>query len=107
MSTKSRAGGGKASFQSPARSGFGGFGGFPTTSSTLSYVFEPPDLSAVSDANVVVSFKNLLKKDSTTKVKALNDLIAYVEAHPQENNGGVEEAVLDAWVSCSRLYLHH
>ena len=59
---------------------------------------EPPDLSSISDANVVVSFKNLLKKDATTKAKALDDLVAYVEAHPYEQDGGAEEAVLEAWV---------
>lgn len=99
MSTKSRTGGGKNAFQSPARLGLGGFGGFSTTSSTLSYISEPPDLAAVSDANVVVSLKNLLKKDSTTKAKGLDDLLLYVQAHPHEKGGGVEEPVLDAWVS--------
>jgi hypothetical protein len=99
MSSKKPAAGGKSSFQSPARSGLGGFGGFATTSSTLSYIAEPPDLTAVSDANVVVSLKNLLKKDSTTKAKALDDLLLYVQAHPYEKDGGVEEPVLDAWVS--------
>lgn len=99
MSSKKTAASGKSSFQSPARSGFGGFGGFATTSSTLSYISEPPDLAAVSDANVVVSLKNLLKKDSTTKAKALDDLLLYVQEHPYGKDGGVEEPVLDAWVS--------
>jgi hypothetical protein len=80
--------------------GFGGFGGFgsSSTGSTLSYLFEPPNLSSISDANVIVCFKNLLKKDSTTKSKALEDLLAYVQAHPHEEGGGAEESILEAWV---------
>ncbi|CZT43733.1 uncharacterized protein RSE6_03809 [Rhynchosporium secalis] len=77
--------------------GFGGFGS-ASSGSTLSYLTEPPNLSAISDANVVVAFKNLSKKDGTTKSKALEDLRAYVQAHPFEQDGGVEDAVLEAWV---------
>lgn len=94
-SNKPRAFGSKA-FSSPRPSGFGGF---TTASSSLSYVSEPPDLAAVSDANAVVSLKNLLKKDSTTRAKALDDLILHAQAHPYEKDGGVEDPVLDAWVS--------
>ncbi|EMR66203.1 putative c3hc4 type (ring finger) zinc finger containing protein [Eutypa lata UCREL1] len=92
---KSRALGGKA-FSS---SGFGGFGGFTTSSSgsNLSYLAEPPDFSLISDANVVVSLKNLQKKDATTKAKALEELVTYVQAHPYEQHGGVEDPILDAW----------
>ncbi|KAK2070536.1 hypothetical protein P8C59_005021 [Phyllachora maydis] len=74
-----------------------GFGGFSKSASRLSYVFQPPSFSDISDANVIVAFKNLLKKDSTTKSKALEELIAYAAAHPHED-GGTEDAVLDAWV---------
>ncbi len=77
--------------------GLGGFGS-AASSSTLSYLTEPPKLSAISDANVVVAFKNLSKKDGTTKSKALEDLRAYVQAHPFELDGGVEDAILEAWV---------
>ncbi|KAF7561929.1 hypothetical protein G7046_g2214 [Stylonectria norvegica] len=77
--------------------GFGGFGA-PDSGSSLSYLTEPPSFSAVSDPNVVVSLKNILKKDSTTKAKALEDLVAYAQAHPYDNEGGVEEAVLEVWV---------
>jgi E3 ubiquitin-protein ligase listerin len=81
-----------------------GFGGFGTVfaGSTLSYLSEPPNLSSITDANVVVAFKNLLKKDSTTKAKGLEDLRSYVQSHPYEHDGGVEEPVLEAWVG----YLH-
>ncbi|KAF9874762.1 hypothetical protein CkaCkLH20_07899 [Colletotrichum karsti] len=87
---------GAKGFGSPARGGFGGFSS--SNNNGLSYLTEPPDLSSISDANVVVSFKNTLKKDATTKAKALEELLAYVQAHPYENNGGTEEAVLEAWV---------
>ncbi|KAB5545912.1 hypothetical protein GE09DRAFT_968044 [Coniochaeta sp. 2T2.1] len=95
MSSKRAAFGGKSPGQSP-RTGFGGFS--TASSTTLSYIAEPPDLSTVSDANVVVSLKNLLKKDSTTKAKGLEDLLVYIKSHPYETDGGVEEPVLEAWV---------
>lgn len=80
-------------------SGFGGAGGgfgsgFGVSSSPLSWIAEPPDLSNISDPNVGVAFKNLTKKDSTTKAKALEELLAFVSAPEQQ----VEEAVLEAWV---------
>ncbi|KAH6658918.1 hypothetical protein BKA67DRAFT_665755 [Truncatella angustata] len=93
---KSTAASGKA-FGSVASGGFGAFSS-ASSGSKLSYLTEPPDLSAISDANAVVSFKNLLKKDPTTKTKALEDLLTYVEAHPHQQNGGTEDAVLEAWV---------
>ena len=76
-----------------------GFGASPspafgTSSSQLSYVTEPPDLSAVSDPNVVVYFRNLSKKDSTTKAKALED----IQGHVSSLQEPVEEGVLEAWV---------
>ena len=87
---------GKKAFNaSPARSAFGSFS---ASSSSLSYLSEPPNFSAISDANVVVSLKNLLKKDSTTKSKALEDLVSYTQAHPSDQDGGVEDAILESWV---------
>ncbi|KAL7811334.1 hypothetical protein V8C26DRAFT_408781 [Trichoderma gracile] len=77
---------------------FGAFGA-PGGTGTLSYLAEPPSFSAVSDPNVVVSLKNLLKKDSTTKTKALEDLLAHVQAWPHERSGGVEDALLDVWTA--------
>ena len=79
-----------------AGSGFGAFGGstFAATSSTLSYVQEPADYSTLSDANVAVAFKNLTKKDSTTKVKALEDLQNVLIT----SEGEIEDAVVDLWV---------
>lgn len=80
---------------------FGAFGSI-SAGSTLSYLAELPDLNSVSDANIVVAFKNLTKKDATTKAKALEDFRSYIQAHPYETDGGPEEAILEAWVSCSR-----
>lgn len=85
-------------FGSAASSGFGAFGTPSTSAGSLSYLTDPPDFSSISDSNITVSFKNLLKKDNTTKSKALADLIQYTQAHPHERDGGVEEAVLDVWV---------
>jgi E3 ubiquitin-protein ligase listerin len=95
---KPRAASGKA-FAGASSGAFGAFS-TATSGSRLSYLTEPPDFLSISDANVVVSFKNLLKKDATTKSKALEDLLAYVEAHPYEQDGGAEEPVLEAWVGC-------
>lgn len=89
-------------FKTQASSGraAGGFGAFSNSafasghSSTLSYIQETPDYSGVSDSNVVVAFKNLSKKDGTTKAKALEDLSTYVTL----NNKEIEESVLEAWV---------
>jgi hypothetical protein len=77
---------------------FGAFGGasaaFGASSSPLSYVSEPPDLSAISDSNVVVYFRNLSKKDSTTKAKALEDIQSYVSSLQEP----VDEGLLEAWI---------
>ena len=75
--------------------------------SPLSYVYEPPDLSGISLPNVVVAFKNVQKKDSTTKAKALEDLQNHVLSLKAEK-GGVEEAIVEAWVRLYRrnLYLY-
>lgn len=81
--------------------GFGSgasFSAFGASASPLSYVSEPPDLSSISDANTVVAFKNLSKKDSTTKAKALEDLQSTVTS----SGTPVENAVLEAWVRSSR-----
>lgn len=69
----------------------------PVPSSSLSYVYEPPDLSSISEPSVVVALKNLQKKDSTTKSKALEELQVYVLSLAVQS-GGVEEAILEPWV---------
>ncbi len=99
----------KRQFKSQASSGrasgaFGGFGtsGFGSTqSSVLSYVQEPPDYSNLVDSNLVVAFKNLSKKDGTTKAKALEDL--------QESVGPddvlISDAFLELW-ACTHLDMY-
>lgn len=77
--------------------GFGAFGG-ASSGSSLSYLAEPPSFHAIQDPHVVVSLKNILKKDSTTKSKALDELLAHVQAHPHDQDGGVDDAILDVWV---------
>jgi hypothetical protein len=70
-----------------------GFGSAPAFGG--SFAGSASQLSYVADPNVVVYFRNLSKKDSTTKAKALEDLQSHV-AGLQEP---VEEGVLEAWVS--------
>ena len=99
---------GKRAFKAQASSSkavFGGGDGFgvatsfgAVNSSILSYAYEPPDLSAITDPAIVVAFKNLQKKDSTTKSKALEELEAFVLS-AQDGSNGVEDAVLETWSS--------
>ncbi|PGG97584.1 hypothetical protein AJ79_09147 [Helicocarpus griseus UAMH5409] len=88
-------------FGSPA----GAFGGFSTDStaqgspsSSLSFVAEPPDLSKIYESQVVVSFKNLLKKDTTTKTKALEDLQDFLSAQDAKTGSSLEDGVIEAWI---------
>ena len=81
-------------------SGFGSSTFGAVSSSPLSYVYEPPDLTGFSDPNVGVAFKNIQKKDGTTKTKALEDLQAYVSSL-ESDTGGLEESMLEAWVGLS------
>lgn len=81
---------------------FGSFG-VTTAGSRLSYFADQPNIYNISDPNVIVCFRNISKKDGTTKSKALEDLRTYVQAHPYELDGGPEERILEAWV---RLILH-
>jgi E3 ubiquitin-protein ligase listerin len=68
---------------------------FQTTASPLSYVTELPNLNAITEASIVVAFKNLTKKDSVTKAKALEDLQEHIASNADV---GPETAVLEAWV---------
>jgi hypothetical protein len=97
-----RAGKAQASSARAASTFSSAFGSSSTTAfgantSQLSYVTEPPNLAAISDPNVVVYFRNLSKKDSTTKAKALEDLQAHLVALKEP----VEEGILEAWVRCN------
>lgn len=68
----------------------------------LSYITPPPDLSQIP-SEVSVPFKNLLKKDSITKAKALEDIVSYVRKHPTSDEDAtvaatIPDSVLAAWV---------
>jgi hypothetical protein len=76
-------------------SSFGG--GFATVTSPLSYLTELPDTSKISDPHTVVIFKNLFKRDSTTKAKALEELQNLLSPSTGDTPV-VEDAVLDIWV---------
>lgn len=86
-----------SSSRAAAGAGFGGFGSSGSGSS-LSYLTEPPNLSSIDDPNIVVNFKNLSKKDGTTKSKALEDLLGSVR-----EGTAPEEPVLEAWVRLLQL----
>ena len=78
-------------------SGSGGLGniGFGSSqSSVLSHVQEPLDYSLLNDSSITVAFKNLSKKDGTTKSKALEDLQTYVTSLNTE----IDEGFLQLWV---------
>ncbi|KAI9704618.1 MAG: hypothetical protein M1820_005531 [Bogoriella megaspora] len=94
--TKTQASSGKAA---SLGSSFGFTSGF-ATSSSLSFATEPPDLTLISDTNIVVAFKNLAKKDGTTKAKALEELHAYTKAK-EETKSDIEDGILQAW---SKVY---
>jgi hypothetical protein len=78
----------------------GGFGAFGSTStaSKLSYLAEVPDLSSISDPNLIVAFRGLRKADTTTKLRSLSTITSYADEHTTVENGGVEDPVLEAWV---------
>ncbi|KUJ16723.1 uncharacterized protein LY89DRAFT_616218 [Mollisia scopiformis] len=76
--------------RSAAGNGFGG----ATTRSTLSFTTPPPDISKISDPNLVVSFKSLLKKNDTTLAKALDEIQTYVKS---QKAGEIEDAIIKAW----------
>ncbi|KIW23957.1 uncharacterized protein PV07_09702 [Cladophialophora immunda] len=89
-----------AAFGSSSSPAFG-FGapspGFQTAPSSLSYVAEQPDLSIVSNPNLVVSLRNLGKKDSTTKAKALEEVQDYVNSLTSGDD--IDSGLLEAWVN--------
>jgi E3 ubiquitin-protein ligase listerin len=90
----------QASSARAASSTFGSaFFGFGSQPSPLSYVTEIPDLSTISDPTIVVALKNLAKKDSITKAKALEDLQEITASNAET---GPETAVLEAWVGLLR-----
>ncbi|KAI5298506.1 TATA-binding protein-associated factor mot1, partial [Ascosphaera pollenicola] len=79
-----------------ASSTLSAFGSSAGAVSSLSYITEPPDLTTISEPDVVVAFKNLSKKDSTTKAKALEELQDFV-VRKAEGNSTLEDGFLKAW----------
>lgn len=79
-------------------SGFGNAStAFGAGASRLSYLAEQPDISSLSDSNLVVIFRNLSKKDTTTKAKALEELQAFV-SELKSRQDEVDESFLTAWI---------
>jgi len=72
-----------------------GTNAFNTPSSVLSHVYEPPDLSSISDSNVVVYLKGVMKRDGTTKAKALEDIHGFIS----KENVKIEEGLILAWTA--------
>lgn len=91
---KSQASSSKAVFGSSVAFGSVHFGRAP--GSVLSYVYEPPDLGGISDPAVVVCFKNVQKRDSTTRTKALEELQIYVNTR-SDSKDALEDSFLEAW----------
>ncbi|KAJ5961211.1 Zinc finger RING-CH-type [Penicillium vulpinum] len=97
----------QASSSRAAASAFGSFGGFSgglssegKDPSALTYIAVPPDLSRIADQQLVIAFKNLLKKDDITRLKALEELRDHISA-VEEKKGTLDDGFLDAWV---RIY---
>ncbi|KAJ5291939.1 hypothetical protein N7478_001190 [Penicillium angulare] len=94
----------QASSSRAAAGAFGSFGGFSGSfgadgrePSSLTYIAEPPDLSRISEQQLVIAFKNLLKKDETTRTKALEELRDYI-VKLSKAKGTLDDGFLEAWV---------
>ena len=94
---KSQASSARAASSAFGSSSFGVPSSFQTAASPLSYITELPDLSGISDSRVVVAYKNLSKRDSVTKAKALEELQIYL-TQPTTGESGIDSAILEAWV---------
>lgn len=70
--------------------------------SALTYIAEPPDLSRITEQQLVIAFKNLQKKDEITRTKALEELRDYIFAI-EDRNGTLDDGLLNAWVHISGL----
>ncbi|KAJ5901838.1 hypothetical protein N7495_002366 [Penicillium taxi] len=93
----------QASSSRAAAGGFGSFGGFSGFNSSgrqpssLNYISEPLDLSRISEQQLVIAFKNSLKKDETTRTKALEELKEYVLS-VEVRKGTLDESFVEAWM---------
>ena len=65
----------------------------------LSNLAEPPDLTSIRDPRLVVLLKNLLKRDVTTKAKALDEIHEFISS----TTGGLDESFVEAWVGFSSV----
>ncbi len=96
---KSQASSARAASAAFGSSSFG-FGppsaGFQTAPSSLSYIAEQPDLTSIADPHLVVALRNLSKKDSVTKAKALEELQEYVNS--TASTKAIDAGLLEAWV---------
>ncbi|KAK5191026.1 hypothetical protein LTR92_009238 [Exophiala xenobiotica] len=97
---KSQASSARAASAAFGSSSFG-FGspsaGFQTAPSSLSYIAEQPGLTSIADPHLVVALRNLSKKDSVTKAKALEELQEYVSS--TASTPAIDAGLLEAWVS--------
>lgn len=94
----------QASSSRAAAGAFGSFGGFSGAFSTegkdpsaLTYIAEPPDISRIAEQQLVIAFKNLLKKDEITRTKALEELKDYI-SNVEGRRGTLDDGFLEAWV---------
>lgn len=101
----------QASSSRAAVGGFGSFGGFSgglssegKEPSSLTYITPPPDLSRIAEQQLVIAFKNLLKKDDITRTKALEDLRDHISG-VEGRKGTLDDGFLDAWV-CIAVCIH-
>ena len=101
----------QASSSRAAASAFGSFGGFSggissegKEPSALTYIAAPPDLSRIAEQQLVIAFKNLLKKDDVTRLKALEELRDHISA-VEKTKGTLDDGFLDAWVCIDRFYI--
>lgn len=69
-----------------------GFNGFPVS---LNYFTALPDTSILSDSNLTVIFKSLLKRDSITKEKSLND---FVKLFDESNESLKDDLTILSWI---------
>ncbi|KAG0158650.1 hypothetical protein PDIDSM_6167 [Penicillium digitatum] len=93
----------QASSSRAAASAFGSFGSFSgglssegKEPSALTYIAAPPDLSRIAEQQLVIAFKNLLKKDDITRLKALEELRDHIST-VEEKKGTLDDGFLDAW----------
>ena len=59
-----------------------GYNGFPVS---LNYFTALPDPTILHNPNITIIFKSLLKKDSITKEKSLNDFIQVLDDYDNES----------------------